>query len=254
MGSGLTVVPPSDAPSLEGLNSDERVEVMAEWFFENFDDPAQETPYEGEYIYIWGGPYDAREQLGDAFASEATEDELEAAIDEVQSDGIYDWAPHGHRIQPEDESYVPDVEEPPLEQQLAALGGRLDVVEAWLNALEQPVGGMGHNRPPPEFQLVPDDREIAELRDSIAELRSELAKPDPVNDADAAVVERGDTRFRRFFRWLRNAVIATIGAFAAGLAEGAGAEAWQDPQKFLGHVSDIAATLTNWLAHLQLPF
>lgn len=256
MSSGLGLRPPTDPPSLEGLEFDDRIEVMAEWFRENFEDPAQETPYEsaeGGYQYIWGGPYDAREELVDAFP-EAAEEEVQAAVEEVQSDGLFDWAPAGRRIQPEDESYVPDIEEPPLAEQLAALGGRLDVVEAWLNALEKPIGGMGHNRPPIEFQLAPDDQDIADLRNSIVELRLELAKPDPANDADAAVVERADTRFSKFFRWLRNAALGVIGIFAAGYIGEAGSEAWQDPHKFMGHVAEITSTLSNWLGHLQLPF
>ena len=39
-------------------------ELMIEWFNQNFEDPAERTPYEsaeGGYQWIWGGPYDARE-------------------------------------------------------------------------------------------------------------------------------------------------------------------------------------------------
>ena len=53
----------SEAPSLDDLTHDERVEAMKEWFWENFEDPANETPYEsreGGYQWIWGGPFDAR--------------------------------------------------------------------------------------------------------------------------------------------------------------------------------------------------
>src|ERR1019366_5514473 len=41
-------------------------EYMRYWFYRNFEDPANETPYnseEGGYLFIWGGPYDAREEL-----------------------------------------------------------------------------------------------------------------------------------------------------------------------------------------------
>ena len=44
---------------LEGLDSSEQVELMKEWFYENYEDPANRTPYEsaeGGYIWIWGGP------------------------------------------------------------------------------------------------------------------------------------------------------------------------------------------------------
>lgn len=59
----FTEIPLSD---LEDLSEEEQVEIMRAWFFENFEDPAHRTPYEsreGGYIYIWGGPYDAHEEL-----------------------------------------------------------------------------------------------------------------------------------------------------------------------------------------------
>jgi len=47
-----------------------QVEVMKDWFFRHFENPAETTPYEsaeGGYIfYIWDGPYDAREELESA--------------------------------------------------------------------------------------------------------------------------------------------------------------------------------------------
>ena len=63
MSSGLERKETTEPPSLEGLDREARIEAMVEWFGDNFEDPAQETPYEsaeGGYIYIWGGPYDAR--------------------------------------------------------------------------------------------------------------------------------------------------------------------------------------------------
>jgi hypothetical protein len=253
MGSGLGLLPPTGPPSLDGLNSQERVDAMVEWFAENFDDPAQETPYEGEYIYIWGGPYDAREEIEAAFP-DATAQEVDDAVDEIQSDGLFEWAPAGIRVQPEDDSYVPDIEEPSLNERLANLESRLDVVELWLNAIEQPEAGIGHNQPPPEFRIAPDEQEIADLRESIAELRLELAKPDPANEADAEVVRRASGRFQRFLKWVKKVVIGGAVLFAASVVEGAGNEAWQDPHKFYEHVAAASETLTSWAIHIQAMF
>src|SRR4051812_5754146 len=93
-------VGPSDAPDLEGLEAEAKVEAMVEWFRQNFEDPANSTPYdEGEYVYIWGGPYDARDEIEGYFGDQALEEEIEEAVDRVQSDGTFDWAPHERRIQ-----------------------------------------------------------------------------------------------------------------------------------------------------------
>ncbi len=57
-------------PSLEALDSEGRIEAMVAWFFENFEDPAYETPYdgrEGGYQYIWGGPHEAADYIYDQF-------------------------------------------------------------------------------------------------------------------------------------------------------------------------------------------
>ena len=59
MSSGLELKDTSAPPSLDGLEREERVEAMVEWFLDNFEDPAEHTPHEsaeGGYQYIWGGP------------------------------------------------------------------------------------------------------------------------------------------------------------------------------------------------------
>lgn len=59
----FTDIPLSD---FKEMSEEEQVEAMRAWFFENYEDPAHRTPYEsreGGYIYIWGGPYDAHEEL-----------------------------------------------------------------------------------------------------------------------------------------------------------------------------------------------
>ena len=94
--------PQSKPPDLRGKSHEEAIELMKEWFFENFEDPAHSTPWdEGEYVYIWGGPYDAEEELRDAFDGAATEEAIEEAISGIESDG-YEWAPHGNRVGPQE--------------------------------------------------------------------------------------------------------------------------------------------------------
>ncbi|NVK20143.1 MAG: hypothetical protein HWE30_15705 [Methylocystaceae bacterium] len=79
---GPMTTPPTDFTNMTG---DEIVNALVEWFFENFEDPAHSTPRdEGEFVYIWGGPYDAEDQLGDTFAGIVDDEYIAAAIDEVQ--------------------------------------------------------------------------------------------------------------------------------------------------------------------------
>ena len=40
--------------------------IMVDWFFEHYNNPAQGVPHElreGGYQYVFGGPYDAREEV-----------------------------------------------------------------------------------------------------------------------------------------------------------------------------------------------
>lgn len=104
--------------ALENLPVDEQVEYMKAWFGRYFEDPAQETPHNGRergYLYIHGGPHDAEEEIRGEFESVASEDAIQTAIDDVTSDGTYDWAPtsnHPARIDEGREEYDADDEVP----------------------------------------------------------------------------------------------------------------------------------------------
>ena len=79
-------MPVSTIPNLEGLNDEEAVDVIKEWFLSNFEDPVQETPRnDGEFQYISGGPYDARDQIGDAFSDQVSENVIDAAVRAVEA-------------------------------------------------------------------------------------------------------------------------------------------------------------------------
>ena len=75
------------------------IEEMKEWFFKNYEDPANKTPFEsaaGGYQYIWGGPYYADDQLASKFGDELPEDVIDEAVAEIESDGIVEWAPRNY--------------------------------------------------------------------------------------------------------------------------------------------------------------
>jgi hypothetical protein len=78
------------------MRKDEKRELMVQWFRQNFEDPAEKTSYvgaEGGYLWNHGGPYDAREQLFDMFGEIVSEKLIEEVAEEVEADGITDWAP-----------------------------------------------------------------------------------------------------------------------------------------------------------------
>jgi hypothetical protein len=60
---------------------------MRHWFHQHYTDPVENTPYEsaeGGYIYIWGGPYDPREELEDEFSGVAREIAIEELAEELR--------------------------------------------------------------------------------------------------------------------------------------------------------------------------
>jgi hypothetical protein len=71
-------------------------EVLRRWFLTRYWDPANDTPYdsgEGGYIYIWGGPYEAGDELHGRFCGVVPEEVIDEVVEDLQRDGIYDWAP-----------------------------------------------------------------------------------------------------------------------------------------------------------------
>lgn len=73
---------------LTGMDADAQKEIMKSWFLENYEDPAERTPYEsreGGYIYIWGGPYDALDELS-LFSGYVDDEVIEELADELSAD------------------------------------------------------------------------------------------------------------------------------------------------------------------------
>ncbi len=71
-----------------------QIEVMKDWFSRHFENPAESTPYEsaeGGYIYIWGGPFDAREELESEFSGIVSDKAINALVDELESE-CYEWS------------------------------------------------------------------------------------------------------------------------------------------------------------------
>lgn len=80
---------------MKQLSPEDQQEAMKAWFFSNFEDPAHRTPYEsseGGYIWIWGGPYDAREQLQQRFSGAAPLEVINELAAQLSLQSA-EWAP-----------------------------------------------------------------------------------------------------------------------------------------------------------------
>ncbi len=86
---------PMSEESLRDADRETQLEVMENWFRERFEDPAERTPYEsaeGGYIWIWGGPYDAREQLESEFNGVVPDEVIDELVEKLEGE-CYQWAP-----------------------------------------------------------------------------------------------------------------------------------------------------------------
>jgi hypothetical protein len=79
---------------LRKAGRDTQLDAMRTWFFENFEVPAEHTPYEGGYVYIWGGPYYAAEELEAEFEGLVSDDVIKELEDDLR-DISWEWAPVG---------------------------------------------------------------------------------------------------------------------------------------------------------------
>ncbi|TVM15796.1 hypothetical protein DPQ33_13915 [Oceanidesulfovibrio indonesiensis] len=79
---------------LADLSVEEQIEVMRYWFKKHYENPVDRMPYEskeGGYIYISGGPYDAREELSEEFQDMASQMAINKLVEELEEESM-EWA------------------------------------------------------------------------------------------------------------------------------------------------------------------
>lgn len=84
------------ATALRRAGREMQREVMRTWFYANYQDPVECTPFEsaeGGYIYIWGGPYDPEEELQDEFGGLIPDKTIEELTRELR-DITSEWTGH----------------------------------------------------------------------------------------------------------------------------------------------------------------
>lgn len=83
-----------DLEEIKDFDQETQKSVMRSWFFSNYENPSEHTPFEskeGGYIYIWGGPFDAREELEDVFSGYVLKEALDELISELESVSL-EWS------------------------------------------------------------------------------------------------------------------------------------------------------------------
>lgn len=94
---------------LESASEDLQITAICQWFSTQFCDPAENTPFaseEGGYLWIDGGPYNARNEIEYSFSQIVPEKTIDKAIDIVESTGIDEWAPL-YYLEPIDDLDIP---------------------------------------------------------------------------------------------------------------------------------------------------
>lgn len=86
---------PISEDTLRDADCETQLDVMETWFRQHFEDPAEHTPYEsaeGGYIWIYGGPYDAREELEAEFSEVVPNEVINELVDNLERE-CSEWAP-----------------------------------------------------------------------------------------------------------------------------------------------------------------
>jgi hypothetical protein len=172
------------------MSREQASEAIKEWFFQNFEDPVDNTPHEtaeGGYLYIWGGPYETRDIIENVFADTASEQLIEEIIGELEEDGS-EWVPSSNRREPpENEDWRDwedvDGEELSPEDAHKKMQERIRELEEALKQVPTRPSGMGHNHPPEPMDPEPlDESDREEIKSALTTLKAQ-----PVELQDTAV-------------------------------------------------------------------
>lgn len=114
------------AGKLKRLSKAYKIDAMRNWFSENYDTP-DELPYdssEGGYQWIWGGPYDAEEELQDEFGGIIPDDVIEGLASEL-ADNSYEWSG-----KPNDDDYLAELIDSGTDPFLTLIGSLTEIESA----------------------------------------------------------------------------------------------------------------------------
>jgi hypothetical protein len=101
-----------DESGLQDANEKIQSDAMRSWFYANYQDPAQSNPYdseEGGYVYLYGGPYNAHEELISRFEGIVPDEAVERIANELSNEA-WEWEGRDRG-----DDYVLDTIAPPSE-------------------------------------------------------------------------------------------------------------------------------------------
>ena len=259
------------------LPLEEQVEFITGWFHTLFEDPQNEAPYAIDkespynYEYIWGGPYDARDEIGDNFVGLASEEAMAAALHEVEKDGTIEWAPtsnHPDRRIIEEEAMAEEVNSaaPSLDDIRHRLtsggqphfGDRLEIRERETARLEiarlrelleqgkRKHGGIGHNNPPEQMTL-PTEMAV-NISVAINVIDVELTKPAP---NVVAVIESAG-KLEKVLAWVWRKLDKSVDGFMTAIGVGIAADLAGLP--VFEKIAQLFSAVLEWLNTVTLPF
>lgn len=173
---------------LKRSSRDTKLEYMEAWFKTYFEDPSNQTPYnsrEGGFQWIWGGPYDAYEQLFDEFGGIVDDDLIRRAAEGVEGEyGVTDWAPSSRHPNMRDRE-----EEARLDREDDEFQEAHDAQGRVHNTLYQPpiderlavIEGLIRESMRPSYGSTEERTFRSDLLDRIGALEAELAKLKPAH-------------------------------------------------------------------------
>jgi hypothetical protein len=262
---------------LKKLGKAKQLEIMETWFRTYFEDPAQETPYngrEGGYQYIHGGPYEALDELSDEFGGVVPDERIAELAEELDGEGP-EWAPTGAHPDRQDEGYEEQEEQPrqfDLEEMLQALEagavprygdayelslrqeiiGKLDGLEHALSQINEVPAGLGHNNPP---EAITEAASLSaqtkqEIAQATEQLRSELSKEAP----DATRAALATKTLKSIGEWLLSKADKAVDAVIDwGMPALIGA-AVANVSHISAFLMNVVASAAEWLHTVLLPF
>lgn len=87
---------PSNSWLKNTATPEEALVAMRAWFRARFWDPANDTPYDGGYVWIYGGPHSPSEELNDRFNGVVEQGLIDTVADEMLEEVGDEWAPIQH--------------------------------------------------------------------------------------------------------------------------------------------------------------
>ena len=226
---------------LKRFGRERQLEYMEAWFRTYYEDPERETPVsEGEYVFSWGGPYSAVDELHHEFGSFIDEDRIGDLVVQLERKGTMEWAPTGRhpdqqRAMLRDPDEVTDDEpdptdagpEPPIEEYVRRLqrGARprfgSDEERASREVFQERIAGLrelldelrrapverhhgspliGHNNPPPD---EPEDAGAEPTLSQVMTAVEAIASQLRLQQPDALKVGESVSLLGRMGKWWR---------------------------------------------------